>query len=32
MLNANRLQIDDQGAVIRFGGGVTMTLTDLKQQ
>jgi lipopolysaccharide export system protein LptC len=31
-LNANRLQIDDQGAVIRFGGGVTMTLTDLKQQ
>jgi lipopolysaccharide export system protein LptC len=31
MLNANRLQIDDQGAVIRFGGGVTMTLTDLKQ-
>jgi lipopolysaccharide export system protein LptC len=31
-LNANRLQIDDQGAVIRFGGGVTMNLTDLKQQ
>lgn len=31
ILNANRLQIDDQGAVIRFGGGVTMTLTDLKQ-
>jgi lipopolysaccharide export system protein LptC len=30
-LNANRLQIDDQGAVIRFGGGVTMNLTDLKQ-
>jgi lipopolysaccharide export system protein LptC len=31
-LNANQLQIDDQGAVIRFGGGVTMSLTDLKQQ
>jgi lipopolysaccharide export system protein LptC len=30
-LNANRLRIDDQGAVIRFGGGVTMNLTDLKQ-
>jgi lipopolysaccharide export system protein LptC len=32
VLNANQLQIDDQGAVIRFGGGVTMNLTDLKQQ
>jgi lipopolysaccharide export system protein LptC len=31
MLNANRLQIDDQGALIQFGGGVTMTLNDLKQ-
>ncbi len=30
-LNANRLQIDDQGEVIRFGNGVTMTLTELKQ-
>jgi lipopolysaccharide export system protein LptC len=30
-LNANRLQIDDQGALMQFGGGVTMTLTDLKQ-
>ena len=30
-VNANRLQIDDQGEVIRFGNGVTMTLTDLKQ-
>lgn len=30
-LNANRLQIDDQGALITFGGGVTMTLTDMKQ-
>ncbi len=30
-LNANRLQIDDQGEVIRFGNGVTMMLTDLKQ-
>jgi lipopolysaccharide export system protein LptC len=30
-LNANRLQIEDQGALMRFGGGVTMTLADLKQ-
>jgi lipopolysaccharide export system protein LptC len=30
-LNANRLQIEDQGALMQFGGGVTMTLTDLKQ-
>ncbi|MBV8510545.1 MAG: LPS export ABC transporter periplasmic protein LptC [Xanthobacteraceae bacterium] len=30
-LNANQLQIEDQGAMMRFGGGVTMTLTDLKQ-
>jgi lipopolysaccharide export system protein LptC len=30
-LNANRLQIDDQGALMQFGGGVTMTLTELKQ-
>jgi lipopolysaccharide export system protein LptC len=30
-LNANQLQIEDQGALMRFGGGVTMTLTDLKQ-
>jgi lipopolysaccharide export system protein LptC len=30
-LNANRLQIEDQGALMQFGGGVTMTLSDLKQ-
>jgi lipopolysaccharide export system protein LptC len=30
-LNANQLQIEDQGALMRFGGGVSMTLTDLKQ-
>jgi lipopolysaccharide export system protein LptC len=26
-LNANRLEIDDRGDVIRFGGGVVMNLT-----
>ncbi len=30
-LNANQLQIEDQGALMRFGGGVSMMLTDLKQ-
>ena len=26
-LNANRLEVDDRGDVIRFGGGVVMNLT-----
>ena len=32
-LNANRLEVDDRGDVIRFGGGVVMNLTlDSAQQ
>ena len=31
-LNANHLEVDDRGDVIRFGGGVVMNLTTLAQQ